>query len=144
MIGTTAAAARLEGARAPANVRAWALCGLAAAAAWLALRAWGSAVTAIEPFCWLRATAHVACPTCGMTRALVELSRGHLSASLALHPMAALLALQLFAGWLAWGAALRRGRAIAAPRWLGIALAANGLAFLLIWLARLITGTLPA
>ncbi|MBI5710263.1 MAG: DUF2752 domain-containing protein [Candidatus Eisenbacteria bacterium] len=122
---------------------AWLVCGLAAGAAWLALRAWAPGGAGGEPLCLLRSVAHVECPTCGLTRALALLARGEWRGSLALHPLALPLAVQLLAGWGAWGAALARGRAGFLDRWLPGAVVADACALLAVWGVRLATGTLP-
>lgn len=96
-----------------------------------------------EPVCALRRVAGLECPTCGMTRALGLLARGAWRESLALHPWAAALALQAAAAWALWGAWLA-GRLRARPdRWIPAAVGANLAALVLLWLARLATGTLP-
>ena len=118
----------------------WWLCGLAAAGAWLALRAW---TPAGDPVCALRRIAHIGCATCGLTRALAALARGDLGAAFALHPMALVLAAELAAAWGASGLALARNARLADQRWIPWAIAANGAAFLLVWIVRLLTGTIP-
>ncbi len=122
---------------------AWALCGVALVAAGLALRAWTPVSDPAHALCALRRVAGVPCATCGLTRALVLLARGEWHASFALHPMAVVLAAQLAAGWLVWGVALARRWRAMPDRWLPHAVAANAAALLLLWLARLATGTLP-
>ena len=119
---------------------AWGLSGLAAVVAWLMVRElrWAG-----DPVCALRSLTGVGCPTCGFTRALIELASGRLVASLAFHPMALPVALQIAAGWALWGAALVRGRPVLGQRWIPAIVAANALAFAAIWLVRLVTGTLP-
>ena len=122
---------------------AWWLCGLAAAGAWLALRAWTPVDDPATAMCALRRIAHIGCPTCGLTRALAALARGELGASLALHPMAAVLAIELGAVWAWWGLGLARARSALDQRWIPWAVAANAAAFLVLWVVRLLTGTIP-
>ena len=46
----------------------------------------------------------VPCPTCGMTRSMASLAKGHLAQSIAYHPFGLLVAGLICAGWLylAW------------------------------------------
>ncbi|MFI5372361.1 MAG: DUF2752 domain-containing protein, partial [Candidatus Eisenbacteria bacterium] len=96
----------------------------------------------MDSVCLLRQVAHVACPTCGMTRALALLAAGDWRSALALHPWAPALAIQIVSGWALWGLALVRG-AVPLERWIPRIVALNAAALILIWLARLLTGTLP-
>ena len=137
------AAARASVVREWSPRTAWWLCGLAAAGTWLALRAWTPVDDPAHAMCALRRIAHVGCATCGLTRALAALARGNPGASLALHPMAAALAIELAAAWSWWGLALARDRRELDQRWIPWAIAANAAAFLLVWVARLLTGTIP-
>jgi len=120
---------------------AWLAAGAALALAWAALDA--ARAAGDEPLCALRRVSGLACPTCGVTRALALLARGAWRESLALHPWAAALALQAALAWALWAAWLA-GRLRARPdRWIPHALAVNVVALLALWLARLLTGTLP-
>lgn len=119
----------------------WLASGAALALAWAALAAPHSGPA--EPLCVLRRASGLACPTCGVTRALTLLARGAWRESLAMHPWAAALALQTLGAWALWAAWLA-GRLRARPdRWIPHAIAANAVALAAIWLARLATGTLP-
>lgn len=122
---------------------AWALCGFAAVATALALRAWTAADDPSHPLCLLRQVSGLACPTCGLTRAAALLPRGEWRASLAMHPMAAALAVQLAAVWIAWGMALAQRWRERLDRWIPHAMAVNAATLLAIWLVRLTAGTLP-
>ena len=120
---------------------AWLVAGAALALAWAAVAASDPATG--EALCALRRAGGVACPTCGVTRALTLLARGAWRESLALHPWAAALALQAVAAWVAWTAWLA-GRLRARPdRWVPHAVAANLAVLAAFWLARLAAGTLP-
>ncbi len=122
---------------------AWAACGAAAMAGALTLRASAAAGDPSHPLCLLRTVTGLACPTCGLTRAAALLLAGEWRASLAMHPMAAALAVQLAAGWMAWGVALARRSRERIDRWIPHAIAVEAAAFLAIWILRLATGTLP-
>lgn len=99
--------------------------------------------TTAAGICWLRSVAHVSCPTCGITRSLELLARGDVAGSLALHPWGlalaaqALLALAVVA---AWGAGRLRERP---DRWVPHIAAFNAAALVVVWAARLASGTLP-
>jgi hypothetical protein len=135
--------ARVPAASGLSPAAAWALCGLAAAGAWMALRSWTPVDDPAGGVCALRSIAHVGCATCGLSRALAALAAGRLGASLALHPMALVLAIELATAWGWWGARLARGRPGWDQRWIPWAVAANAAAFLLVWVVRLLTGTIP-
>jgi hypothetical protein len=79
-----------------------------------------------------------------MTRALALLAGGEWRAALALHPWAPVIAAQLVAGWAWWGAWLARLAKDRPDRWLPSVAAFNLAALVLLWLVRLVTGTLPA
>jgi len=121
----------------------WWLCGLAVAGAWLALRGWTPSGDPGHAVCALRRIAHIGCATCGLTRALAALARGDLGASLAFHPMGLVFAVELAAAWGASGVALARGARLPDQRWIPWVIAANAAAFLLVWVVRLLTGTIP-
>lgn len=123
---------------------AWWLCGLAAAGAWLALRAWTAAGDPAHAVCALRRIAHVGCATCGLTRGLAALARGDLGAALAFHPMALVLGGELAAAWGWSGLALARRARDLDQRWIPWAVLANAAAFLVVWVTRIVTGTIPA
>jgi hypothetical protein len=118
---------------------AWWALGLIAAGVWVALRAW---TPLGDPVCALRQIAHIGCATCGLTRAFTALARGDLGASLAFHPMALVLAGEVAAAWAVWGLALARGAPAPEARGIPRVVAVNALAFLLVWVARLVTGTI--
>ena len=122
---------------------AWWLWGLAAAGAWLALRAWTRVDDPAHAVCALRRIAHIGCATCGLTRALAALARGDVRAVLALHPMALVLAGELAVAWCLSGLAVARRTRMLDQGWFPWVVAANAAAFLLVWLARLATGTIP-
>jgi len=117
----------------------WATTTIVGALAWAA---WIGAGTPPGPACLFREIVHLDCPTCGMTRALALLTRGEWRASLAVHPWAPALVLQILAGWLMWTRWLLRGGA-SPERWIPAAVFANGAALIGLWLVRMATGTLP-
>jgi len=85
----------------------------------------------------------IACPGCGMTRAVAHLIRGDMAAALTYHPIVIpVLALAAVAwGWfLLW----RLGRAGPVPRrWLNTTILASAVALVAVWVVRLTSGTLP-
>ena len=97
----------------------------------------------LPTFCPFALCTGTACPGCGMTRAASSLIRGDFSAAMGLHPLVPLVAVELAFGW-AWLMMRRRGRARPmSPRLLNGALIATTAALLAVWVARLLTGTLP-
>lgn len=146
--GTGARALRVTPAHG-ATWLAWSLAGIVGALAWSALAAHAHAL-GMEPVCVLRRVAHLACPTCGMTRALALFASGEWRTALALHPWGPVLAVQIVAGWALWGMAIAsrgRGRLTRGIGRLEQALphvvALNAAALVVLWLVRLATGTLP-
>ena len=80
----------------------------------------------------------LACPGCGMTRAVAALLRGDLSRSWDRHPLAGIVALEVMAAW--WWLRKRQslpGLVVKA----GVAL--NAAAFLAVWVWRFVNGALP-
>jgi len=94
-------------------------------------------------FCPFALCTGTACPGCGMTRAASSLIRGDFSAAMGMHPLIPLIALELAFGWV-WFLLRRRGRARqVSPRLLNAVLIGTTAALLGVWVARLLSGTLP-
>ena len=108
----------------------------------LAALAWIAAGEPSGPACLLRQMAHVDCPTCGITRALALIARGDWRASLGVHPWAAVLVLEMLAGWMAGVRWLFRG-GVNPDRWIPWLVFANAVGLLAVWVVRLATATLP-
>jgi hypothetical protein len=124
---------------------AWALAWCAVAATWqVAGSPWLERQVAGPPVCALQGWLGLACPTCGATRALALLAHGQWGASLALHPLPALLATQVMALWLAWGAWLSGAVRSRPDRWVPHVVGADLAAMMLYWVVRMVSGTLPA
>jgi hypothetical protein len=85
----------------------------------------------------------MACPGCGMTRAASRLIRGDLGGAVALHPLVPAVALLAMGGW-TWFVLRRNGKVQPPSRSLvnGI-LILTAIALVGVWVARLLTGTLP-
>ena len=85
-----------------------------------------------------------ACPGCGMTRAASSLIRGDIGAAMVFHPLVILIALQATGAWI-WYLLRRNGRVEPmSQRTLTIILATTGVALVLVWIVRLVSGSLPA
>jgi hypothetical protein len=94
-------------------------------------------------FCPFALCTGIACPGCGMTRAASKLIRGDLGAALAYHPLVPIIGLQILAGW-TWFVLRRAGRVQPMRnRTLNAILIATAAGLLAVWLARLLSGTLP-
>jgi hypothetical protein len=120
----------------------------------LAVAVWDPARHGGPSMCPWRAVTGVACPGCGLTRAVGALLRGRVGDALDLHPFVLVVALECALVWIASAVALRRGRertvhspsgpGPSSPRWVMPAVAAANVVLLLgIWGARAMTGTLP-
>lgn len=97
--------------------------------------------------CLFRRLTGVPCPGCGLTRAVAALIRGDWHEALALHPLAPLVVAEVGVGWALWGLwTVGRLPAILRARleWLLEACLLGDAALLVVvWVARLIGGTLP-
>jgi len=118
----------------------WVASGVAGLAGFLVLNRWSPENPGRISWCLFRDISGISGPGCGLTRAFAHLAKGQLAAAFALHPMAPLLALELPLLWLWWG--LRTfgvGRALNFERWA----LAHAAVFILLWVVRLASGTLP-
>lgn len=94
-------------------------------------------------FCPFALCTGTACPGCGMTRAASSLIRGDFGGAMTLHPLVPIVGLQLAAGWV-WYLLRRQGRVQPlSNRALNGILSATAAVLLAVWVARLLTGTLP-
>lgn len=83
------------------------------------------------------------CPGCGLTRAAAALVRGDLMAAWDFHPLILVATAWAVATW-AIGLLRRRGRPIQIPpQVVNRLLSMTGLVFVVTWLIRLVSGTLP-
>lgn len=92
------------------------------------------------PFALLTGTA---CPGCGLTRAAASLVRGEWAAAFTFHPLVVIVALWLGGAWIAALARARGHQVEFAPRLVNQLLVATGALFVVVWLVRLVSGTLP-
>lgn len=118
----------------------WAVTAVVAAAV-VALRLWVPGDEA-PGLCPIRTCTGVACPGCGLTRAVAHLIRGDFAAMWAMHPLAPLIVVEgVVALAIAHLAARRRVRvppaAVAAVGAVHIAL------LVVVWVARFVAGSLP-
>jgi hypothetical protein len=92
------------------------------------------------PFALVTGTA---CPGCGMTRAAGYLIRGDLASALRYHPLVILVAVQALAGWGWW--ILRRNDTVepVSTRITNALLIGTGASLLVVWLLRMLAGSLP-
>lgn len=92
--------------------------------------------------CLLRRATGVACPACGLTRAAGLAASGRFADSFAAHPLFALVAVEVAAGWWLWGERLR-GRGGELRRFVAPCVLATAALLVLVWIARWATGALP-
>jgi hypothetical protein len=121
----------------------WAAAG-AGAATVLALLAWqGPATGGVHAPCPSRRLLDLPCAGCGMTRALAALARGSWAEAVAWHPLSVVYAIEAALVWLGWAARnaglLRAPSPAVVTAWLAL----NAAALVLVWLSRLVLGTLP-
>jgi hypothetical protein len=119
----------------------WALAGLAGLAALALLHVWVPDPDPARAFCFSRRFLGIPCPGCGLTRAFAHLAKGEWSAALAAHPLAPVFVAEAVAGWLLWGARLRRP--LPGPDWIAPVALGHVAVLCALWLGRLSTGTLP-
>lgn len=94
----------------------------------------------ICPFALMTGTA---CPGCGITRAASALIRGDVGTAIDYHPLVLLMATLAIGGW-AWFLMVRSGRARPLTgRTINAVLIATGVLLVGVWVARLVSGTLP-
>ncbi len=116
----------------------WSLPALAVAAA-LAVAPVEEAPT-ICPFALITGTA---CPGCGLTRAAASLVRGDVGSALAFHPLVFLVLAWMIGATVVW-IGRRRGITLPLnPQVVNRLLIASAAIFVVTWMARLTTGTLP-
>jgi Protein of unknown function (DUF2752) len=123
--------------------RSWVAAGAAGLLAFLVLHFWVPPEGARFVICPFRRLTGLPCPGCGLTRAFAHLAKGEWSAAVLDHPLAPLLAVEIFVGWLTWGL-LATGRL---RQRLGASMDRivlwHAAALLVVWVGRLVTGTLP-
>ena len=84
-----------------------------------------------------------ACPGCGLTRAASALVRGDLATAISYHPLVLVIGLEIAFAW-TWFLLRQSGRVgPMSNRTLNIILAATATTLVMVWIARLATGTLP-
>ncbi len=125
--------------------RLWWATGFGLVALFLALSFWDPATAGGPDLCVFHCVTGIACPACGLTRAAAAFAHGELAESWRWHPLFLLLAFEAATLWLAWGVALRARPRLAGLRRLAPRVAiGTGVLLLVVWIARLAAGTLPA
>ncbi|HEV8582380.1 MAG TPA: DUF2752 domain-containing protein [Thermoanaerobaculia bacterium] len=122
--------------------RLWWITGLAGLAGLAILHVWVPSEDAASAICLSRRLLHLPCPGCGMTRAFAHLAKGEWSAALRDHPLSPVVAVELIAGWAAWGWTMTGRPFRLAVRFETLVLA-NVAALIALWLGRAAIGTLP-
>lgn len=85
----------------------------------------------------------VACPGCGLTRAAGHLVRGNLAEALRYHPLVLLVAVELLGAWTIWAAHQAGWIQWRHRRWVDVVIGGTAALLIVVWIARLITGTTP-
>jgi hypothetical protein len=85
----------------------------------------------------------VACPGCGMTRAAGHLIRGNLIEAFRYHPLVLLVVAELLGAWTIWAAHQAGWIRWQHRRWVDIVIGGTASLLIIVWIARLITGTTP-
>lgn len=125
------------------QVLLWSGAALLGGGGWLVFGAGGVGLPDAWSICLARRTFGLACPGCGMTRAMIALLQGDLAGAFRLHPLAPVLALEASVVWAGWGLWLA-GRLTPPPFvWVQAFLLGHVGALLGLWVGRLATGTLP-
>jgi len=122
----------------------WAAVGLAGAAIWWLAAAQPPGGGAPGFGCPVRHLLGVACPGCGMTRALCFLARGDWRAAMAFHPLAPLIVAEAALLWIVWGLVVRGSVRAPRRREMNFLLIANVILLLGVWLWRFLHHSLPA
>lgn len=116
---------------------------------WWGLAVVGAAGLAVAPIeqaptvCPFALMTGTACPGCGLTRAAGALFRGDLAASWAFHPLVMVVLLWLAGAGVMW---MRRRRGVVtglSSQVVNRLLIGTAAVFVVTWIARLVTGTLP-
>ena len=121
----------------------WGATGLGLVALFVVSGYWSAGGAEGPVVCLFRRAGGVACPACGLTRAAGLAASARFGESFAAHPLFALMAAEIVAGWWLWGERLR-GRAERAVRLVAPIVIATAALLVLVWLARLTAGTLPS
>lgn len=93
--------------------------------------------------CVFRALLDLPCPGCGLTRAMSHLVHGSVGRAFELHPLAPGLAVELVAGWIAWGVVGRERLVRWGSEHAEALVTFHAVPFFALWLGRAATGTLP-
>jgi hypothetical protein len=122
--------------------RTWGATGLGLVALLVCLAFWDPEAEPGPRLCLFQRLTGVACPACGLTRAAALAAHGRWGAAVSLHPALPVIALEGGAAWLVWGLRLATGRRLLA-RWGAPVALATAAGLVLLWLVRLLGGSLP-
>jgi hypothetical protein len=106
------------------------------------LQRWQPSDSRADSVCLFRRCTGVACPSCGMTRALAQLAKGSLEGTVRYHPLAPLMAAELVFLILLWAGTFDARLKDRIARWAYPIVLTNLAILLLVWVGRLATGTL--
>lgn len=120
----------------------WGATGLGLVALFVVSGFWAAAGADGPVVCLFRRASGIACPACGLTRAAGLAAAGRFGESFAVHPLFALVAAEIAAGWWLWGER-SSGRGERAVRFVAPVALATAALLVLVWLVRFAGGTLP-
>src|SRR5436190_9730354 len=118
----------------------WAGAGAVGLSTVLALRSFPLPQGSEFTICFVRRFAGIACPGCGMTRAIASLAAGRWGEAWRFHPLSFLIAAELTVGWAIWGAGLLGGRTLVSRSSVNRLLVLNAALLLVVWTARFALG----
>lgn len=120
----------------------WGATGLGLVALFVSFRVVDLALFPGPDLCLFHRLTGCACPSCGLTRAVVALAHGEPIQALRLHPLAPLVLAEVAWVWLLWGRETWGGASF--PRLLVIRVAlATAVLALAVWVGRAALGVLP-
>lgn len=121
----------------------WGATGFGLVALFVFSGAWTAGGAEGPVVCLFRRASGIACPACGLTRAAGLAASWRFAESFAAHPLFALVAVEVAAGWWLWGER-QRGRGRELLRFVAPCALGTAALLVLVWIGRWVTGTLPS
>lgn len=108
-----------------------------------------AALATVEPtdgsptICGFATCTGVVCPGCGMARAAGYLFRGDVAEAMRYHPLVFLIVAEAIVAWGLWIAHRAGWIRWRRRRWVDVAIGATAALLIVVWIARLLSGTTP-